>query len=153
MGGWTKGNVNDLYYGLVNGIVYDGGEGLWVSKVILSFDPDTAVSGDTATKDDEKEEEVKEDDKGDVVVADDDDEIEIADDDDDDDDSAIVIGDDDEDDATVVVTPDDDATVVVNPGTDKTPAGADENPHTGVALAVVPMIAAAAAMVISKKRK
>jgi hypothetical protein len=154
MGGWTKGNVNDLYYGLVNGIVYDGGEGLWVSKVILSFDPDTAVSGDTATKEDEKEEEVKEDDKGDVVVADDDDdEIEIADDDDDDDDSAIVIGDDDEDDATVVVTPDDDATVVVNPGTDKTPAGADENPHTGVALAVVPMIAAAAAMVISKKRK
>jgi hypothetical protein len=155
MGGWTKGNINDLYYGLVNGIVYDGQEGLWVSKVILSFDPDTAVSGDTATKEDEKEDEVKEDDKGDVVVADDDDdEIEIADDTDDDDDSDIVIADDDDDDdATVVVTPDDDATVVVNPGTEKTPAAADENPHTGVALAVVPMIAAAAAMVISKKRK
>lgn len=162
MGGFTKGNVTDIYYGLANGINYNGAVGLWVSKVILSYEADAAVSGDEATKDDEKEEEVKEDDKGDVAVDEDDDEgeIEIADDTDDaaddtadDDDTDIVIGDDDEDDATVVVTPDDDATVVVNPGTDKTPAGADENPHTGVALAVVPMIAAAAAMVISKKRK
>lgn len=159
MGGFTKGNVNDIYYGLANGINYNGAVGLWVSKVILSYEADAAVSGDEATKDDEKEEEVKEDDKGDVAVDEDDDEgeIEIADDTDDDtdddDDTDIVIGDDDEDDATVVVTPDDDATVVVNPGTEKTPAGADENPHTGVALAVVPMIAAAAAMVISKKRK
>lgn len=162
MGGFTKGNVNDIYYGLANGINYNGAVGLWVSKVILSYEADAAVSGDEATKDDEKEEEVKEDDKGDVAVDEDDDEgeIEIADDTDDaaddtadDDDTDIVIGDDDDDDATVVVTPDDDATVVVNPGTDKTPAGADENPHTGVALAVVPMIAAAAAMVISKKRK
>lgn len=165
MGGFTKGNVTDIYYGLGRGVDYAqvkgvnlNQTGIWVSKIVLSFDADAAVSGDAATKDDEKEEEVKADDKGDVApVADDDDEgeIEIADDtdDDDDDDSAIVIGDDDEDDATVVVTPDDDATVVVNPGTEKTPAGADENPHTGVALAVVPMIAAAAAMVISKKRK
>lgn len=158
MGGFTKGNVNDIYYGLGRGVDYANvkginmnSTGIWVSKIVLSFDPDTAVSGDTATKDDEKEAEVKDDDKGDVAPVEDDDkgEVEIEDDDD----STIVIGDDDEDDATVVVTPDDDATVVVNPGTDKTPAGADENPHTGVALAVVPMIAAAAAMVISKKRK
>ncbi len=162
VGGLTKGTIQDIYYGLGRGVCYSdnktllgGTIGIYVSKVILSYDPDTKVSGDTATKDDEKEEEVKADDKGDVVEAPVD-EPEIPDDtnDDDDDEGDVIVADEPDDtSAEVDNTVDDDATVVVTP-TNNTPAPeADENPHTGVALAVVPMIAAAAAMVISKKRK
>lgn len=159
LGGQTIGTVQDIYYALDNGAsTVNGVKGLYVDKVTLSYDEaaaaDTAAADDEATDDEtdvetvaEPEEEVKEEPKADDKA----DEIEIPDDTEEPDDDATVVIE-EPDDAQTVVDNTADNTVVVNPGTTTAPA-ADENPHTGVALAVVPAALAAAAMVISKKRK
>jgi|GEM_PF-1642204 len=150
LGGQTIGTIHDVYYALAKGIDYDkdGNYRLKVDKVILAYDEAAAADAATATDEEEKKEEVKEEPKADDKA----DEIEIADDTEepDDEDSTVVI--DEPDDSQTVIDNTADNTVVVNPGNNVAPA-ADENPHTGVALAVVPAALAAAAMIISKKRK
>jgi len=157
LGGQTIGVIQDLYYGLRKGVKNDAcynKEGLVVSKVTLQYDETAVVSGDAAAADDKEtvkeeepaKEEPKNEDKADTV--------EIPDEPDDEGDTDVVITEPEQEaaDATVDNTADNTTPVVIN--TNTTPSvAADENPHTGVALAVVPAIAAAAAMVLSKKRK
>lgn len=153
LGGLTIGTVQDLYYALDNGASTNNNVvGLWVDKVTLSYD-ENAKADTAAAADDKTAETVKEDPKADEAKTDDKaDEIEIPDDTEEPDDDATVVIE-EPDDAQTVVDNTADNTVVVNPGTTNTAPAADENPHTGVALAVVPAALAAAAMVISKKRK
>ncbi len=150
LGGHTKGVVDNIWFGLAKGVKYDDGRvGLKVESVTLAYDEDDDAD-------------VEEDDDDDTVEDDDDDtDIDDEDEDDDDDDTADDEDDDDEDDDVVIDEDDDDDddtdadddtdvagdTVIVKPSTD------DSNPNTGVALAVVPAAIAAAAVVVSKKRK
>lgn len=147
LGGQTKGVIDNIFFGLAKGVKYTDKtvDGLKVETVTLAYDEDSTdadIEDDTADDDDDVE------DDDDTTIdddADDDDDTTI--DDDDDDDTA-----DDDDDATVDAGEDDangDAgdTVIVKP------SGEDTNPNTGVALAVVPAAIAAAAVVVSKKRK
>lgn len=147
-GGLTASTLHDIYYGLTKdaSIVYEKGKddkiGLKVESITLAYDEDstdTDIEDDTADDDDDVE---------------DDDDTTIDDDADDDDDTTIddTDDDDDDDDATVDAGEDDSNdnagdTVIVKP------SGDDSNPNTGVALAVVPAAIAAAAVVVSKKRK
>jgi hypothetical protein len=172
LGGQTIGTIQDVYYGLGTGINYTGinRAGLLVEQVIFEKDvadvdagtdeepdeePDDEIDDEPEDIDDEPEDIDDEPEDIDDEPEDIDDEPEDIDDEpaDVDDEPADV---DDEPDATV----DDEPTtpVVVEEPTDgnQTPvvvAGEDENPGTGVALAVVPMLVAAAAAVVSKKRK
>lgn len=144
LGGYTIGVVHDVYYGLKErGALYTwkGWEGLWVNKVELAVPDKSDVAGDVTIEDD------------DVTIEDDDDDVTIEDDDD------VTIEDDDdvtiEDDDDITIEDDDDlgdddigGEVEIVSGDDD-----DANPHTGVALAVVPALVAAAAIVVSKKRK
>ena len=159
LNGQTIGVVSDVYYGLtkaasqVKSANGKGGyrEGFWVEEV--KFTKDDAASATDA-------EVVKTEDDDDDVIADDDDDI-IADDDDDDDvtaddDDDIFAEDDDDDDASIIADDDDDDDDVngeTDIVTDDTTEDDDVNPGTGVGLAVIPAIVAAAAAVISKKRK
>ncbi|MBO6302359.1 MAG: hypothetical protein J6N15_07990 [Ruminiclostridium sp.] len=140
-GGLTKATLHDIYYGLNVGysenVDYNGSYGMYVQKVTLAYDDAPAADADAAAAVDDDAVVADDDDAAAVVDADDDD-----DDDTDDDDLAAVITDDDEDDTAAAGTVD-----VV------TPAAQDSNPATGVGLAVIPAIVAAAAMAISKKRK
>ncbi len=158
--GATIGVIQDIYYGLGNGIGYydrDGLylEGLYVKEVRLEYD-ETATASDTKG-DEDKDSEVKgddnkaEDDDTNVPVEEDDDDTNVPApvEEDDDDDSTVVIEDDDTKEPAPV---DNNGPAVVDNGGNKTPA-ADENPHTGVALAVIPAAIAGAAAVIFKKRK
>jgi hypothetical protein len=149
LGGYTIGTVHDIYYAMTKGTtkLSDGTWGMVVSKVTLTSEEesDVAAAGD----DDDDDVVVVEDDDDDVVVVeDDDDDVVVVEDDDD------IIIEDDDDDVVVIDEPepieDDDigGEVIVVTGDDD-----DANPHTGVALAVVPAIVAAAAIVVSKKRK
>ena len=157
-GGLTKATLHDIYYGLDNGIesgANSGLYGLWVSKVELAYDDAGKAAVDATTDDDTSDDAA-------VVVADDDDDTEVEDDDvveDDDifeDDDVIEDDDDDDDDVDAdVIEDDDDDDTDVNNDVDYVDAGADDdaNPGTGVGLAVIPAIVAAAAVVVSKKRK
>ena len=157
-GGLTKATLENIYYGLDNGIQKEATSsiyGLWVSKVELAYD-DAGAAVDATTDDDATEDDAA------VVVADDDDDAEVEDDDvaeDDDifeDDDVIEDDDDDDDDVDAdVIEDDDDDDTDVNNDVDYVDAGADDdaNPGTGVGLAVIPAIVAAAAVVVSKKRK
>jgi hypothetical protein len=159
-GGLTKATLENIYYGLDNGIKYDATTnkyGLWVSKVELAYDDAGKAAVDATTDDD-----TAEDDAAVVVADDDDDDAEVEDDDvaeDDDifeDDDVIEDDDDDDDDVDAdVIEDDDDDDTDVNNDVDYVDAGADDdaNPGTGVGLAVIPAIVAAAAVVVSKKRK
>ncbi len=151
-GGLTKATLENIYYGLDNGIKYNATTnkyGLWVSKVELAYD-DAGVAVDANTDDD-----AAADDDAAVVVADDDDDDVIADDDDDiaEDDDIIEDDDDDDDDAGEIIEDDDDDDDDVNNDVDYVDADDDANPGTGVGLAVIPAIVAGAALVVSKKRK
>jgi hypothetical protein len=152
LNGNTIGTVHDVYYALVHGASYNGGvEGLYVDTVTLAYNE--AAAADAATDETDTDADVKEEVKEEPKADDKADEIEIPDDTEepDDEDNTVVI-DEPDDSTTVIDNTAADNTVVVNPGTNVAPA-ADENPHTGVALAVVPAALAAAAMIISKKRK
>lgn len=135
MGGQTIGVVNDIWFGLAKGIEYDADhKGLYVESITFAYDEDGDVDADIEEEDDVEVE--------DDVDVEEDDDVEIEDDATEDDDVAI------EDDTTE----DDDAEgdaegdVIVETEDD------DANPGTGVALAVVPALVAAAAVVVSKKR-
>ena len=132
MGGQTLGTLDNIYYGLRKGISYDDQsvKGLKVETVTFAYDEDADVEADIEDEEDDTAAEEEEDD----VEIEEDDDVEIEDDADDaeeeeEDDSAT--------DGDVIVETEDD----------------DANPGTGVALAVVPAMVAAAAVVLSKKRK
>lgn len=145
LGGQTKGVVTDLYYGLNQGIYYDWpyyGTGLLVEEVTLAYDDDAADEEDVIDEDPAEDEDEDED----VVVDEDEDEDEDVDVDEDEDEDVTVDEDEDEDE-------DED---IGGDMIDDEPTADDEedaNPGTGVALAVVPALVAAAAVVVSKKRK
>ncbi|MBQ8613460.1 MAG: hypothetical protein IJ416_04530 [Ruminiclostridium sp.] len=152
LGGQTKGVIDNVYYGLTKGndvdVDYNGqndSKGLAIETVTFAYDADAAdedIVEDDAD-DAEEDDDVVEDDADDADDAEEDDDVAIEDDDDEDDDVAVE-DDDDDDDASVEGTDD----VVTTPSDDD-----DANPATGVALAVVPALVAAAAAVVSKKRK
>ncbi len=147
LGGQTMGVITDLYYGLNQGIyygwpyeMYDGrafdGTGLLVEEVTLAYEDDAADEDDVIDEEPVDEEPVDEE-PVDEEPADEDVDVEVDED---------PADDEDEDEDT-----DTDGDMV-----DDEPAADDEedtNPGTGVALAVVPAIMAAAAVVVSKKRK
>jgi len=140
--GRTIGTVQDLYYGLNNGITYNIGTGLWVKEIRYEYDDSAAANTDNNTAaETEKQEEKPAETKKEEKPAETKEEPSIIDDDDDDDDTTVV------DDTT---TPSNGGQTVVDNG--NAPKN-DENPHTGVALAVIPAIVAGAAVVATKKRK
>lgn len=179
--GHTIGTIQDIYYGM-NKSLYNYSSslavpGMFITSIEFQRSDANDVDADVDEPEDDTtdvEPEVPVDDVDEPADVDDyddaDDEDEPADvdddyddyddtddtDDADDEDDAPYVEPDDEDDAPAYIddtTPDDVAgddivPVVIN----NDPAG-DENPGTGVALAVVPAIVAAAAMVVSKKRK
>ena len=128
LGGQTKGVIDNIYYGMTKGVKYDDQavKGLYVESVTLAYDEDADVEADI-------EDDVEADD--DVEIEEDDD-VEIEDDADDAEEDDAEEDDAETDGDVIVETEDDDA-----------------NPGTGVALAVVPAMVAAAAVVLSKKRK
>ena len=140
LGGQTKGVIENVYFGLAKGIKYDDKdvEGLKVETVTLAYDEDSDDDSDVEDPDDDTD--TDEDPDVDEDPSDDTDEDPSIDEDpdDDDDDANVDNADDDNTDGenTVIVKPSD-----------------DSNPNTGVALAVVPAAIAAAAVVVSKKRK
>ncbi|MBO6229360.1 MAG: hypothetical protein J6O50_02245 [Ruminiclostridium sp.] len=153
-GGLTKATLENIYYGLDNGIRKAADSnlyGFWVSKVELAYDDAGKAAVDATTDDD-----TAEDDAAVVVADDDDDDAKVEDDDIFEDDDVIEDDDDDDDDVDAdVIEDDDDDDTDVNNDVDYVDAGADDdaNPGTGVGLAVIPAIVAAAAVVVSKKRK
>lgn len=150
LNGNTIGVVSNVYFGLTKGVAYDDKDnlGLKVESITFSTDEDEG-NGDIEEDDDDDDDDDDEDDTTDDTDDDDDDDTDDDDDDDDDDDVPPSVSVDDDDDnqdvGGVVDSP------VVTPGNDVN--GNDVNPDTGVALAVVPAIVAAAAVVVSKKRK
>lgn len=145
LGGQTKGVVDNIWFGLAQGVTYeDGRVGLKVESVTLSYDEEDEADieeddDDDTDEDDDDDTDIDDEDDDDTADDDEDDDVVIDDDDDDDDDDT-----DADDEADTDVGGD---TVIVKPSTD------DSNPNTGVALAVVPAAIAAAAVVVSKKRK
>ncbi|MGN0577768.1 MAG: hypothetical protein ACI4J4_04020, partial [Ruminiclostridium sp.] len=138
--GKTIGVIDNIYYGMTKGVTYSdlgGAVGLKVESITLAYDEDADDDADI-----EDDTDVEEDDDDAVVEDDDDDDDAVVEDDDDDDDDYV--DDDDDDDADV----DGDEDMV-----DAADDDDDANPGTGVALAVVPALVAAAAVVVSKKRK
>lgn len=129
LGGQTVGVIDNIYYGLTKNALTDLGKGkITVEEITLAYEEDADVEADIEDDDAAVEED-------DDATVEEDDDVAIEDDDtatEDDDTDGEVAGD-------VIDTPvveDDDA-----------------NPGTGVALAVVPAMVAAAAVVLSKKRK
>lgn len=136
LNGTTIGSVQDIYYALATGIAYgpNDAEGLWVKEVTYEYNDaasDAAATTDGEKKEEEKPADNKPADNGDkeITIGGDDKETEIPAD--------------NNGGAT------NNGSAVVDNGANK----ADENPHTGVALAVIPAIVAGAAVVVSKKRK
>ena len=123
MGGQTLGTLDNIYYGLRKGIEYKD------HGTGLMVETVTLAYDEDADVEADIEDDVEDD--ADVEIEEDDD-VEIEDDADDavEEDDADAAGD-------VVVEEEDD----------------DANPGTGVALAVAPLMTAAAAVVLSKKRK
>ncbi|MGN0617967.1 MAG: hypothetical protein ACI4J7_02985 [Ruminiclostridium sp.] len=161
LNGNTIGTIQDIFYGMNKGVKYVDteilsednqgntivekvtAEGYLVESVTLAYDEDAADDTDIEEDDDDDDAPVVDDDDDTDDVADDDDDATIDEDDDDDD---YVDDDADDDDDTDV---DGDVDEPVTPADDDD----DANPGTGVALAVVPALVAAAAVVVSKKRK
>ena len=136
--GKTIGVIDNIWYGMTKGVTYENlGTGLKVESITLAYDEDAADDTDIEEDDDDA---TIEDDDDDADVEDDDDDATVEDDDDDD-----YVDEDDDDDAAEV---DGDNDMV-----DEADDDDDANPGTGVALAVVPALVAAAAVVVSKKRK
>lgn len=145
--GRTMGVIDNIWYGL-NTEVKDGG--LYVKTITLAYEEDTAADIDDEEEvdtdeeedvDTDEEEDVDTDEEEDDADADEDEDAEI-DADEDEDDADEDTADEEEDDI------DSNGDVIENGSEDD-----DANPATGVALAVVPALVAAAAAVVSKKRK
>jgi hypothetical protein len=142
LNGTTIGSVQDIYYALATGIAYgpDDAEGLWVKEVTYEYN-DAASDAAGATDGEKKDEEKPADNKpADNKPADNGD-------------KEITIGGDDKE---TEIPADNNGGATNNGGSAVVDNGAnkaDENPHTGVALAVIPAIVAGAAVVVSKKRK
>ena len=135
--GKTIGVIDNIWYGMTKGVDYGNQQvGLKVESITLAYDEDAADDTDIEEDDDDA---TIEDDDDDADVEDDDDDATVEDDDDD------YVDEDDDDDAAEV---DGDNDMV-----DEADDDDDANPGTGVALAVVPALVAAAAVVVSKKRK
>ena len=163
----TMATLHDIYYGLNVGYkknAWTDAYGMYVTKVDLSYDDAPAADADAAAADDDDATVVADDDDAAAVVDaddddDDDDDATLIEDDDDDDDDTDIIADDDDDDtddddlAAVITDDDEDDSAAAGTVDVVTPAAQDSNPATGVGLAVIPAIVAAAAMAISKKRK
>lgn len=158
MGGNTLATLKSVYYGMIGGINYTGftTKGIKVESVILSYDGEatdeveTVIIVEDENKDGEIEAEIPveaedEDDEEEVVVPDEDDEeVEPV--------EEVVITDDETDDATII----DERTVVEEePIIEEIVEDIDsENPHTGVALVVMPtLILGIGALALSRKRK
>ena len=144
LGGQTKGVVNDLYYGLNQGIPYGdpyNDIGLLVEEVTLAYE-EAAEEEDIPDEEEvTEEEEAEEEEAEEEEVAEEEEEEEVAEEEEEEEEE-VAEEEEEEVDGDMV---------------DEEPAAedeaADENPGTGVALAVVPAIMAAAAVVVSKKRK
>ena len=160
-GGLTSATLNNIYYGLTKdaSIVYEAGNdnkiGLMVKTVTLAYDEDNAADIDDTDDTDDTADDTDDtiDDTDDTIDDTTDDTIDDTTDDttDDTDDTTDDTNDDDAkiDGDTDNAADDNNAagdTVIVKPSD-------DSNPDTGVALAVVPAAIAAAAVVVSKKRK
>lgn len=154
LGYQTLGTIDNLYFGLAKGLRYDDDhtEGLFVEEVILSYNDDEVTDEDIVDDEDEDEDtddedveidEDTEDEDEDIDEDTDDEDVEIDEDTDDEDEDVEIDTDTDDEDEDVDA---EDVEVIV-------PEKEDENPGTGVALAVVPAMIAAAAVVVSKKRK
>lgn len=152
--GKTIGVIDNIYYGSTKGVTYSGSHpyagktGFEVQKITLSYDEDEAGDNDIEEDDDDTDDtddtDDVDDDTDDTDDVDDDTD-DTADDDDDDADDDVSVDDDDDD--------DDDSDVGGNTNTPVVDPADDGNPPTGVALAVIPAMVAAAAVVVSKKRK
>ena len=177
MGGLTKGNISDIYYGMNKGLDYKSDDytsihageagdavtyapnGIWyisddkhhaigyiVEKVILSYEDGADV--------DAAEEEVV-DEPEDVEEPED---IEEEEEEPEDIDEPEEEPEEEEEEPEFVIEPEEEeeennGDVDIIEPTNTAKADDDANPGTGVALAVVPAIVAAAAVVVSKKRK
>lgn len=134
LGGQTKGVVTDLYYGLNQGISYGApynDTGLLVEEIILAYEDD-------ATDEDILEEEVTEEEVTEEEVT----EEEVTEE------EEVTIEEEEEE-----VTEEEEEEVDGEMFEEEETEEEDVNPGTGVALAVVPAMIAAAAAVVSKKRK
>ena len=143
LNGQTIGVINNIFYGLTKGVYYKDIDaiGLKVETVTLSYDEDDAADIDNTDDTDDTTDDT--DDTIDDTIDDTDDTDDTTDDTDDAEDDANIDGNTDN------AADDNNAagdTVIVKPSD-------DSNPDTGVALAVVPAAIAAAAVVVSKKRK
>lgn len=157
IGGNTLSTLKSVYYGMIGGINYTGftTKGIKVESVILSYDGETTDEVETViiVEDESKDGEIgvetpveaeDEDDEEEVVVPDEDDEeVEPV--------EEVVITDDETDDATII----DERTVEEEPIIEEIVEDIDsENPHTGVALVVMPtLILGIGALALSRKRK
>ena len=154
MGGLTKGNINDIYYGMNKGLAYKSDDytsihanvwygsddknhavGYITEKVILSYEDGADV--------DAAEEEVV-DEPEDVEEPEDIEEPEEEPEEEEE--PEFTIEPEEEE-------PENNGDVDIIEPTNNAKADDDANPGTGVALAVIPAIVAAAAVVVSKKRK
>lgn len=135
LGGQTKGVVTDIFYGLNQGIYYGDpykATGLLVEEVTLSYEDDAAeediVEEEVVEEEEVTEEEVEEE------VTEEEEEVELEE---------------EEEEPAEEEEEEVDGEMFEEEETEEE----DVNPGTGVALAVVPAMIAAAAAVVSKKRK
>lgn len=146
-------SIRNIYYGLVGGVGYSDRmvKGYKIDKVILSYDnvvdelgePEvttttTEITTTTTTTTTEEEEE-------EIVVIDENEDVDTTD-------EIPLEEDEDIDEPDIIVDEDDDSSDVDN-DTDFIDTDEDTNPATGVVFAPIPVIIAAAAMILSKKKK
>lgn len=148
VGGNTLATFRSIYYGLIGGINYTNypTKGIKIEQVTLSYEDENGEEIETTipTITDDDEDEIDPD--VDIIV---DEPVETVTE------EPVTNAPETEPAETVedvIVVLDDDTTeeVIINTGD---VASEDENPHTGVALALIPMLAAGAAVIVSKKRK
>ena len=137
MGGNTLASLRSIYYGLVGGINYDDipAKGIKVEQVILSYEDEDGEEVETTipviTDDDEIEDEIDPD--VDIIVIPEETTVATT------------------TEADIVLEEDPVEEVITNAG--KSVEGEDENPRTGVALAIIPSLIAGVAIFTTKKRK
>ena len=137
IGGNTLATLENIYYGLVGGINYDGipVKGIKVEQVILSYEDEDGEEVETTipviTDDDEIEDEIDPD--VDIIVIPEETTVTTT------------------TEADIVLEEDPVEEVITNAG--KSVEGEDENPRTGVALAIIPSLIAGVAIFTTKKRK
>lgn len=137
MGGNTLATLKSIYYGLIGGINYDGipFKGIKVEQVILSYEDEDGEEVETTipviTDDDEIEDEIDPD--VDIIVIPEETTVATT------------------TEADIVLEEDPAEEVITNAG--KSVEGEDENPRTGVALAIIPSLIAGVAIFTTKKRK